>query len=72
MRKVTSLLFILLNCCAINALLAQYNTLMIPDTLSGTTFNLALKDTFAQLRPTGIRPLQAVSITTHSGAQPLS
>ena len=45
MRKVTSLLFVLLNCCAINALLAQYNTLMIPDTLSGTTFNLALKDT---------------------------
>ena len=53
MRKVTSLLFVLLNCCAINASLAQYNTLMIPDTLSGTSFNLALKDTFAQLRPTG-------------------
>lgn len=29
----------------------SYNTLWIPDTLSGTTFNLALKDTFAQLRP---------------------
>ena len=34
-----------------NSLYAQYNTLWIPDTLSGTTFNLALKDTFAQLRP---------------------
>lgn len=30
---------------------SQYNTLWIPDTLSGTTFNLTLKDTFAQLRP---------------------
>ncbi len=30
---------------------AQYNTLRIPDTLSGTTFNLAMKDTFAQLVP---------------------
>lgn len=31
--------------------LAQYNTLWIPDTLSGTNFNLNLVDTFAQLRP---------------------
>ncbi len=30
---------------------AQYNQLWIPDTLSGTTFNLALVDTFAQMRP---------------------
>lgn len=30
---------------------AQYNPLWIPDTLSGTNFNLALVDTFAQLRP---------------------
>ncbi|MCX6273913.1 MAG: multicopper oxidase domain-containing protein [Bacteroidetes bacterium] len=30
---------------------AQYNTLWIPDTLSGTNFNLNLVDTFAQLRP---------------------
>lgn len=28
---------------------AQYNTLWIPDTLSGTTFNLNLKDTFSQI-----------------------
>ncbi len=27
-----------------------YNTLWIPDTIAGTTFNLNLKDTFAQLR----------------------
>ncbi len=43
---------ILLSClflaqCSANA---QYNTLWIPDTLSGTNFNLVLKDTFAQLR----------------------
>ncbi|MEI7801081.1 MAG: multicopper oxidase domain-containing protein [Bacteroidota bacterium] len=30
---------------------AQYNNLWIPDTLSGTYFNLSLNDTFAQLRP---------------------
>ena len=30
---------------------AQYNTLKIPDTLSGQIFDLVLKDTFAQLRP---------------------
>ncbi len=29
----------------------SYNTLWIPDTLSGTNFNLALKDTFAQIVP---------------------
>ena len=30
---------------------AQYNSLWIPDTISGTNFNLSLNDTFAQLRP---------------------
>ena len=30
--------------------IAQYNTLLIPDTISGTSFNLTLKDTFAQFR----------------------
>jgi blue copper oxidase len=30
---------------------AQYNNMRIPDTISGTTFNLTIKDTFAQLRP---------------------
>ncbi|MFZ4634796.1 MAG: multicopper oxidase domain-containing protein [Saprospiraceae bacterium] len=39
--------FLLANCTA----QAQYNKLWIPDTLSGTSFNLVLKDTFAQLRP---------------------
>ena len=32
---------------------AQYNTLWIPDTLSGTNFNLTIKDTFAQIVATG-------------------
>ena len=32
---------------------AQYNTLWIPDTLSGTTFNLNIKDTFRQIVATG-------------------
>lgn len=30
---------------------AQYNTLRIPDTLSGTTFNLVERDTFTQIIP---------------------
>lgn len=30
---------------------AQYNPLVIPDTLSGTTFNLAVRDTFKQFFP---------------------
>ena len=34
----------------INQLSAQYNTLWIPDTISGTTFNLIVKDTFAQFK----------------------
>ena len=38
---------------------AQYNPLIIPDTLSGTNFTLALKDTFAQLRPTGNQTITA-------------
>lgn len=40
--------------CALSAvacLRAQYNPLWIPDTLSGTNFNLELKDTFAQMIP---------------------
>jgi blue copper oxidase len=32
---------------------AQYNNLYIPDTLSGTTFNLAIRDTFAQIVANG-------------------
>lgn len=30
---------------------AQYNQMWIPDTLSGTNFNLTIRDTFAQLTP---------------------
>jgi blue copper oxidase len=37
-------------CVAVSAQ-AQYNTLWIPDTLSGTTFNLNIRDTFVQFRP---------------------
>ena len=35
----------------VNNVIGQYNTLWIPDTLSGTTFNLNMKDTFKQVRP---------------------
>jgi len=38
--------------CLSNQLKAQtYAPLWIPDTLSGTEFNLAIRDTFSQLRP---------------------
>ncbi len=36
-----------------NAFSQSYNNLWIPDTLSGTTFNLNIKDTFAQIVSTG-------------------
>ena len=45
-RLTVSLLFLAINAC----LHAQYNTLWIPDTLSGTNFNLTIKDTFSQIR----------------------
>lgn len=38
---------------AITQVKAQYNTMWIPDTLSGTNFNLAIIDTFAQIVNTG-------------------
>lgn len=41
--------FCLIFCCTNTY--AQYNNLWIPDTLAGTTFNLNLKDTFAQIVP---------------------
>jgi len=43
-----SLLFSLLLAACFN-LKAQYNPLIIPDTLSGTTFNLTIRDTFTQI-----------------------
>lgn len=38
---------------SLHASAQSYNTLWIPDTLSGTQFNLAIKDTFAQIVNTG-------------------
>ncbi|MFZ4798464.1 MAG: multicopper oxidase domain-containing protein [Bacteroidia bacterium] len=44
---------ILLMLTSSSAFSQSYNTLWIPDTLSGTTFNLNIKDTFAQIVNTG-------------------
>lgn len=43
--------YILIGLIGLNSLpgMAQYNTLRIPDTLSGTTFNLTERDTFTQV-----------------------
>lgn len=38
---------------------AQYNTMWIPDTMSGTTFNLTMKDTFTQIVNTGNQTITA-------------
>lgn len=35
------------------SVIAQYNTMAIPDTLNGSNFNLTIKDTFSQLVSTG-------------------
>jgi bilirubin oxidase len=49
MRKIIfTLLFILSLASAVNA--QTYNNLWIPDTLSGTEFNLTIKDTIKQIR----------------------
>jgi len=37
--------------CFFHTSYGQYNTLWIPDTISGTTFNLNLRDTFVQFLP---------------------
>ncbi|NQW42413.1 MAG: multicopper oxidase domain-containing protein [Bacteroidetes bacterium] len=50
MKKNKILLCCLLTIFGIQ-LNAQYNNMWIPDTLSGTNFNLTIKDTFAQIRP---------------------
>jgi len=44
------ILFLLSAQLSFNNIYAQYNTLKIPDTLSGTNFNLVIKDTFAQYK----------------------
>ncbi len=55
MSRKTTFQILLLACLLVfssHILQAQsYNTLWIPDTLSGTHFNLTIKDTFAQLTP---------------------
>ncbi len=45
-----NLLFAFMLVFSVN-MFAQYNTLWIPDTLTGKTFNLTIKDTFAQIVP---------------------
>ncbi len=42
---------VLLLCICLGNANAQYNPLIIPDTLSGTTFNLNVRDTFKQFLP---------------------
>jgi blue copper oxidase len=46
----TAVVFAMVVCQQVNA---QYNNMWIPDTLSGTDFNLTIKDTFAQIVNTG-------------------
>ena len=50
MKKCNNLLLVLLIVLVTSQTNAQYNNLKIPDTISGTNFNLILKDTFAQFR----------------------
>src|SRR5689334_3586490 len=49
MKKTIACIAILF--CICFSVKAQYNTLLIPDTLSGTQFNLDLKDTMKQIFP---------------------
>ncbi len=49
--KLKALLFALLAVIGTGHAHAQYNTLWIPDTLVGTTFNLTIRDTFQQIAP---------------------
>ena len=51
----------------VNNAIGQYNTLWIPDTLSGTTFNLNMKDTFKQVRPGNQTITGGGSRTSHFG-----
>lgn len=48
MSKIFLIILFLAISISVNA---QYNTLFIPDTLSGTTFNLTVKDTIKQMIP---------------------
>ncbi len=49
--KLKWILIALLTTLGSSQLSAQYNPLWIPDTLSGTTFNLTIRDTFQQICP---------------------
>jgi len=49
--KVKKAIILIMMVHAMNQVFGQYTDLWIPDTLSGTHFNLNLVDTFAQLRP---------------------
>ena len=53
-----AVLICLLAICS-KAVFCQYSNMWIPDTISGTTFNLTIKDTFAQMRPTGNQTVTA-------------
>jgi len=57
-QKHILLLLILLS---VKNLSAQYNNLWIPDTISGTTFNLNLIDSSAQLRPGNLTPTAGIN-----------
>ncbi len=50
MKVQLRILMVLLSLGATTAI-AQYNTLRIPDTLAGTTFNLTARDTFVNILP---------------------
>ena len=47
----TGIIMAFVSILSINIADAQYNNLWIPDTLSGTTFNLTMRDTFKQFLP---------------------
>jgi bilirubin oxidase len=53
MQKNNRTLLLLLFLCTCFSSKAQYNNLWIPDTISGTQFNLTIRDTFAQIVSTG-------------------
>jgi bilirubin oxidase len=61
MKKIVSQICFVLTIISISkfATAQQYNPLWIPDTLVGTTFNLAIKDTFKQIRHTGNQTITA-------------
>lgn len=51
MPRLLKLIYLSLICFTFSTASAQYNALWIPDTLTGTTFNLTVKDTFRQFFP---------------------